>query len=81
MNYDNNSSIAILKKKIKEEKPNDYKNVDTDHLIAWGCKEPKLLAVNKLENINLSDCRKAVWLASMEMMVSLKLSKNEIILV
>ena len=60
VNYDNNNSIAILKKKIKEEKPNDYKNVDTDRLIAWGCKEPKLLAVNKLENINLSDCRKVV---------------------
>ena len=42
VNHDNNNSIVMLKKKIKEEKPNDYKNVDTNHLIVWGCKEPKL---------------------------------------
>jgi len=33
--YDDNDNITALKKKIKEEKPNDYKNVDTDHLTVW----------------------------------------------
>ena len=30
--YDDNDDVAALKKKIKEEKPNDYKNVDADRL-------------------------------------------------
>ena len=52
--YDDNDDITVLKKKIKEEKPNDYKNVDADHLIVWQYKEPKLLIdinVDELEDI------------------------------
>jgi len=63
VDYDDNDSIAMLKKKIKEEKPNDYKNVNTDRLTVWRCKEPKLLAdinAKKLENVDLSDCGEAV---------------------
>ena len=88
VDYDDNDSVATLKKKIKEEKPNDYKNVDADRLTVWRCKEPKLLAdanFDELEDIlhkvDFSDRRKAVWLASAKMVASLKLSKNEVLLV
>ena len=77
MEYDDNVSVTMLKKKIKMKKSNN-------HLTVWQCKEPKLLAdinANKLENIDLSNHREAVWLASMEMMADLELSKNKIILV
>ena len=33
VDYDDNNSVTMLRKKIKKEKPNDYKNVNTDHLI------------------------------------------------
>ena len=33
--YDNNNSVTILRKKIKEEKPNTCKNVNTDCLRVW----------------------------------------------
>ena len=86
--YDDNDSVATLKKKVKEEKPNACKNVDTDCLTVWQCKEPKLLAdanVDELEDIlhkvDFSDRRKAVRLASVKMVASLKLSKNEELLV
>ena len=84
VDYDDNDSVATLKEKIKAKKSNDYKNVDADRLTVWWCKEPKLLAdinAKKLENVDLSDRREAVQLASMEMVGSLELSKNEIILV
>ena len=84
VDYDDNDSVATLKEKIKAKKSNDYKNVDADRLTVWRCKEPKLLAdinAKKLENVDLSDCREAVQLASMETVGSLELSKNEIILV
>jgi len=63
VDYDDNNSVAMLKKKIKEEKLNDYKNVDADCLTVWQCKKLKLLIdinAKKLENIDLSDCREAV---------------------
>jgi len=65
--YDDNDNIAMLKKKVKEEKPNDCKNVDVDHLTVWQCKQPKLLAdanVDELEDsldmVDFSNRRKAV---------------------
>jgi len=54
--YDNNVSVTMLKKKIKIKKSNN-------HLTVWQCKESKLLAdinANKLENIDLSNHREAV---------------------
>ena len=86
--YDDNDSVATLKEKIKAKKSNDCKNVDADHLTVWRCKEPKLLAdanVDELEDIlhkvDFSNRRKAVRLATAKMVTSLKLSKNEVLLV
>ena len=86
--YDDNDSVAIFKKKIKEEKPNDYKNVDTDCLTVWQCKEPKLLVdvnANKLQDIlkeiDSSDYEKVVELTEATMVINIELSKNEILLV
>ena len=84
VDYDDNDDVTALKDKVKGKKPNDCKNVDADHLTVWQCKEPKLLTdikAKKLENIDLSDRREAVQLASIKMVGSLELSKNEIILV
>jgi len=41
--YDDNDSVAMLKEKIKTKKSNDCKNVDTDHLTVWQCKEPDFI--------------------------------------
>jgi len=67
VDYDDNDNVTALKEKVKEEKPNDYKNVDADRLTVWQCKEPKLLAdadFDELEDIlhkvDFSDRRKAV---------------------
>ena len=88
VDYDNNDDVTALKEKIKAKKSNNCKNVDVDCLTVWQCKEPKLLAdanVNKLEDIldkvDFSNHRKAVLLASAKMVGSLKLSKNEVLLV
>jgi len=37
--YDDNDSVATLRKKVKEEKPNACKNVDADCLTVWQCKD------------------------------------------
>ena len=86
--YNNNDSIAMLKKKIKKEKPNDDMNVDTDCLTVWQCKEPKLFVdvnANKLQDIlkeiDSSDYEKVVELTETTMVINIELSKNEILLV
>ena len=87
--YDDNDSVATLKKKVKEEeKPNDCKNVDADCLIVWQCKEPKLVAdvdtdelEDTLKKVNLSDRGKVVELAEATTVISLELCKYEILLV
>lgn len=33
--YDDNDSVSMLKKKVKEEKPNIYKNVNANYLTMW----------------------------------------------
>jgi len=84
--YDDNDDVAALKEKVKEEmKPNDFA---ANSFTVWQCKEPKLLAdVNVdelkdiLDKVDFSDRRKAVRLASAKMVTSLKLSKNEVLLV
>ena len=87
--YDDNDSVATLKKKVKEEeKPNDCKNVDADCLIVWQCKEPKLVVdvdtdelEDTLKKVNLSDRGKVVELAEATTVISLELCKYEILLV
>ena len=88
VDYDDNDDVTALKKKIKEEMKPNLNDFATNLFIAWQCKEPKLLAnanVNELEDIlhkvDFSNHRKAVWLASAKMVASLKLSKNEVLLV
>ena len=86
--YDDNDNVAALKEKVKGKKPNDCKNVDADHLTVWQCKEPKLLAdVNAnqlqdtLEMVDSSDREKVVELSEATTVISIELSKNEILLV
>jgi len=84
VDYDDNDSVATLKEKVKKEMEPKLNDFDANSFTVWQCKEPKLLAdvnANKLEDIDLSDRRKAVRLASVEAVASLKLSKNEILLV
>ena len=83
--YDDNDDVAALKEKVKGKKGI---SLPADELAVWQCKEPKLLAdanVDELEDIlhkvDFSDRRKAVRLASAKMVASLKLSKNEVLLV
>ena len=85
MDYDDNNDIAALKEKVKEKK---RISLLADKLRVWQCKEPKLLAntnVDELKDIlhkiDFSDHRKAVWLASVKIVASFKLSKNEVLLV
>jgi len=47
--YDDNDSVTTLGKKIKEEKPNAYKNFDADYLTVWQCK-------NSITNKLLTGC-------------------------
>ena len=84
VDYDDNDSVATLKEKVKKEMEPKLNDFDANSFTVWQCKEPKLLAdvnANKLEDVDLSDRRKAVRLASVETVASLKLSKNEILLV
>ena len=85
VDYDDNDDVAALKEKVKGKKGI---SLPADELAVWQCKEPKLLAdanVDKLEDIlhkvDFSDRRKAVRLASAKMVASLKLSRNEVLLV
>ena len=85
VDYNDNDNVAALKEKVKGEKEI---SLPANELIVWQCKEPKLLTdanINKLEDIlhkvDFFDCRKAVQLASAKMVTSLKLSKNEVLLV
>jgi len=85
VDYNNNDNVAALKEKVKGEKEI---SLPANELTVWQCKEPKLLTdanINKLEDIlhkvDFSDRRKAVQLASTKMVTSLKLSKNEVLLV
>ena len=85
MDYNDNDNIAALKEKVKGKKEI---SPPADKLTVWQCKKPKLLVdanVNKLKEIlhevDFFDCRKTVQLASVKMVMSLKLSKNEILLV
>ena len=86
--YNDNDNVTTLKEKIKAKKSNDYKNVDTDCLTVWQCKEPKLLAnvnANNLQDIlkevDLSDHEKVVELTKAMMVINIELSKNKILLV
>jgi len=85
VDYNDNDNVAALKEKVKGKKEI---SPPADKLTVWQCKKPKLFVdanVNKLEEIlhkvDFSDCRKTVQLASVKMVMSLKLSKNEILLV
>ena len=85
VDYNDNNDVAALKEKVKGKKEI---SPPADKLTVWQCKKPKLLIdanVNKLKEIlykvNFSNCRKTVQLASVKMVMSLKLSKNEILLV
>ena len=88
VDYDDNDDVASLKEKIKEEMKPNLNDFATNSFTVWQCKEPKLLAdVNVdelkdiLDKVDFSDRRKAVRLASAKMVASLKLSKNEVLLV
>jgi len=82
VDYNNNDNVATLKEKVKGKKEI---SPPANKLTVWQFKKPKFLVdanVNKiLHKVDFSDCRKTVQLASVKMMMSLKLSKNEILLV
>ena len=82
IDYDDNNNVTILKKKSKRNK---QISLPVNKLIVWQYKKPKLLTninVNELQNIlskaNLSNYKKAIWLASAKIVVMMWLS-NEII--
>ena len=73
IDYDDNNNVTILKKKSKRNK---QISLPVNKLIVWQYKKPKLLTninVNELQNIlskaNLSNYKKAVWLASAKIVV------------
>jgi len=85
VDYDDNDSIATLKKKVKEKK---QISLSANKLTVWQCKEPKLLVdvnANKLEatlkKVDLFDYKKIVELAEAMMVISLELCKYKILLV
>ena len=86
--YDDNDNVAVLKKKVKEEMKPKLDDFAANSFTVWQCKEPKLLAnVNAnqlqdtLEMVDSSDREKVVELSEATTVISIELSKNEILLV
>jgi len=85
VDYNDNDNITTLKEKVRRKK---QIFLPTDKLIIWQCREPKLLVdINAhelkdiLKKIHLSDYGKVFKLAKAMTVISLKLSKNKILLV
>ena len=85
--YNDNDNIALLKEKIKKEKPNTCKNVPTNFLLVWQCKEPKLLLTTDrmgidefLRSISFHKKRGAVKLSSERKLKDLGLGDEEVLL-